>query len=87
MWCRSQASEVGDACREVIDQLLEVNALYRIRAAQWRWACGRSTATAAWRPPARRPSRCGPGFDVLADGRAPHGSLVLPNTCELVQRF
>ncbi|MFE6849099.1 hypothetical protein [Streptomyces sp. NPDC057686] len=34
MWCRSQASEVGDACREVIDQLLEVNALYRLRAAQ-----------------------------------------------------
>ncbi|WP_310437542.1 IS21 family transposase [Streptomyces sp. 3330] len=34
IWCRSQASEVGDACREVIDQLLEVNALYRLRAAQ-----------------------------------------------------
>ncbi|WP_338498845.1 IS21 family transposase [Streptomyces sp. SJL17-4] len=34
MWCRCQASEIGDACREVIDQLLEVNALYRLRAAQ-----------------------------------------------------
>lgn len=34
IWCRSQASEVGDACREVIDQLLEINALYRLRAAQ-----------------------------------------------------
>ncbi|MFI0156060.1 IS21 family transposase [Streptomyces lydicus] len=34
MWCRTQASQVGDACREVIDQLLEVNALYRLRAAQ-----------------------------------------------------
>ncbi|WP_406436867.1 hypothetical protein OHB00_22295 [Streptomyces sp. NBC_00631] len=34
IWCRSQASEVGDACREVIDQLLEVNALYRLRVAQ-----------------------------------------------------
>ncbi|MGW8501557.1 IS21 family transposase [Streptomyces sp. CLCI03] len=34
IWCRTQASEVGDACREVIDQLLEVNALYRLRAAQ-----------------------------------------------------
>ncbi|MFC9932272.1 hypothetical protein [Streptomyces sp. NPDC127190] len=34
IWCRSQSSEVGDACREVIDQLLEVNALYRLRAAQ-----------------------------------------------------
>ncbi|MEV6383074.1 IS21 family transposase [Streptomyces sp. NPDC051773] len=34
VWCRTQASEVGDACREVIDQLLEVNALYRLRAAQ-----------------------------------------------------
>ncbi|MFJ2954635.1 IS21 family transposase [Streptomyces sp. NPDC087270] len=34
IWCRSQSSEVGDACREVIDQLLEVAALYRLRAAQ-----------------------------------------------------
>ncbi|MEV6212350.1 hypothetical protein [Kitasatospora sp. NPDC051914] len=34
IWCRTQASEVGDACREVVDQLLEVNALYRLRAAQ-----------------------------------------------------
>lgn len=34
VWCRSQASEVGDACREVVDQLLEVNVLYRLRAAQ-----------------------------------------------------
>lgn len=34
IWCRGQSSEVGDACREVIDQLLEVNALYRLRAAQ-----------------------------------------------------
>ncbi|WP_237305167.1 hypothetical protein [Streptomyces qaidamensis] len=32
--CRGQTSQVGDACREVIDQLLEVNALYRLRAAQ-----------------------------------------------------
>lgn len=34
VWCRTQASEIGDACREVIDQLLEGNALYRLRAAQ-----------------------------------------------------
>ncbi|MFB7089155.1 hypothetical protein [Streptomyces sp. NPDC056296] len=34
IWCRGQASQVGDACRQVIDQLLEVNALYRLRAAQ-----------------------------------------------------
>lgn len=34
MWCRTQASQVGDACREVIDQMLEINALYRLRAAQ-----------------------------------------------------
>ncbi|MHB9856763.1 Mu transposase domain-containing protein [Streptomyces sp. YIM S03343] len=25
VWCRSQASETGGACREVVDQLLEVN--------------------------------------------------------------
>lgn len=34
IWCLGQASQVGDAFREVIDQLLEVNALYRLRAAQ-----------------------------------------------------
>ncbi|WP_030247291.1 hypothetical protein [Streptomyces sp. NRRL S-350] len=34
IWCRTQASEVGDGCQEVINQLLEVNALYRLRAAQ-----------------------------------------------------
>ncbi|MEU9305724.1 hypothetical protein [Streptomyces sp. NPDC048269] len=34
IWCRTQASEIGDACRTVVDQLLEVNALYRLRAAQ-----------------------------------------------------
>ncbi|MDF3294271.1 hypothetical protein P3G67_34735 [Streptomyces sp. RB6PN23] len=34
IWCRGQASQVGDACRDVIEQLLEVNALYRLRAAQ-----------------------------------------------------
>ncbi|WP_274565026.1 hypothetical protein [Streptomyces spiramyceticus] len=34
VWCRSQASEIGDACREVVEQLLEVNVLYRLRAAQ-----------------------------------------------------
>ncbi|MDJ0466860.1 IS21 family transposase, partial [Streptomyces sp. H27-C3] len=33
-WCRTQSGQVGAACREVIDQLLEVNALYRLRAAQ-----------------------------------------------------
>ncbi|WP_129593407.1 hypothetical protein [Streptomyces sp. C] len=30
---------------------------------------------------------CGPGFDVLVADRAPRDSLVLPNTCEFVQRF
>lgn len=34
VWCRSQASEIVDACCEVVDQLLEVNVLYRLRAAQ-----------------------------------------------------
>ncbi|MFJ9908262.1 Mu transposase domain-containing protein [Streptomyces sp. NPDC101152] len=33
-WCRTQSTQVGAACREVIDQLLEINALYRLRAAQ-----------------------------------------------------
>lgn len=33
-WCREQATEIGSACRQVIDELLEVNALFRLRAAQ-----------------------------------------------------
>jgi Mu transposase, C-terminal domain len=33
-WCRTRASEVGPACRQVVDGLLEVNALFRLRAAQ-----------------------------------------------------
>ncbi len=33
-WCRTQSAQVGPTCRGVIDQLLEVNALYRLRAAQ-----------------------------------------------------
>ncbi|MFE4520490.1 IS21 family transposase, partial [Kitasatospora sp. NPDC056783] len=34
IWCRTQAAEVGEACGMVIGQLLEVNAIYRLRAAQ-----------------------------------------------------
>jgi transposase len=33
-WCRRQAAEVGPACTEVIDVLMELNALYRLRSAQ-----------------------------------------------------
>jgi hypothetical protein len=33
-WCRHAAEEVGPACCEVIATLLEVNALFRLRAAQ-----------------------------------------------------
>jgi hypothetical protein len=33
-WCRSRAGEIGPACRQVIDELLQVNALFRLRAAQ-----------------------------------------------------
>lgn len=33
-WCRTKATEVGPACVEVIAGLLEVNALFRLRAAQ-----------------------------------------------------
>jgi len=33
-WCRERASEIGTACRQVVDELLEVNALFRLRAAQ-----------------------------------------------------
>jgi transposase len=34
IWCRHAAEEVGPACSEVIATLLEVNALFRLRAAQ-----------------------------------------------------
>lgn len=33
-WCRHQAGEIGPATTGVIDELLEVNALFRLRAAQ-----------------------------------------------------
>jgi hypothetical protein len=33
-WCRRRAGEIGPACTQVIDALLEVNALFRLRAAQ-----------------------------------------------------
>ncbi|BCB83702.1 hypothetical protein Psuf_066340 [Phytohabitans suffuscus] len=33
-WCRTRATEIGLACAQVIDGLLEVNALFRLRAAQ-----------------------------------------------------
>jgi hypothetical protein len=33
-WCRERAAEIGEACRQVVDELLEVNALFRLRAAQ-----------------------------------------------------
>src|SRR5665647_3584514 len=33
-WCRHVAEQVGPACTDVIANLLEVNALFRLRAAQ-----------------------------------------------------
>jgi transposase len=33
-WCRGRAAEIGSACVELIAGLLEVNALFRLRAAQ-----------------------------------------------------
>jgi hypothetical protein len=33
-WCRTRATEIGTACVQVIAGLLEVNALFRLRAAQ-----------------------------------------------------
>ncbi len=57
-WCRQVAEQVGPACCEVIEALLEVNALFRLRAAQGSWACGTNTPRPAWRPraPRRSPS-------------------------------
>jgi hypothetical protein len=33
-WCRRQAADIGPACVALIGELLEVNALFRLRAAQ-----------------------------------------------------
>jgi hypothetical protein len=33
-WCRRRAGEIGPACAELIEELLAVNALFRLRAAQ-----------------------------------------------------
>jgi hypothetical protein len=34
VWCRTRAGQIGPACAELVDGLLEVNALFRLRAAQ-----------------------------------------------------
>src|SRR5947199_6128651 len=33
-WCRTQAAEIGPACSQLIGELLAINALFRLRAAQ-----------------------------------------------------
>jgi transposase len=33
-WCRTRAEQVGPACAQLVDALLEVNALFRLRSAQ-----------------------------------------------------
>jgi hypothetical protein len=33
-WCRTRAAQIGPACVQVIAELLEINALFRLRAAQ-----------------------------------------------------
>ena len=33
-WCRTRAEQVGPACRHLVDELLTVNALFRLRSAQ-----------------------------------------------------
>ena len=33
-WCRTRAAEIGPACAELIAELLQINALFRLRAAQ-----------------------------------------------------
>ncbi len=34
VWCRAKAAEIGPACAEVVGELLSVNVLHRLRAAQ-----------------------------------------------------
>jgi transposase len=34
VWCRQRAGEIGESCASVITELLQVNALFRLRAAQ-----------------------------------------------------
>lgn len=34
VWCRTKATEIGPACEQLIGELLAVNALFRLRAAQ-----------------------------------------------------
>ncbi|MGW2825913.1 hypothetical protein ACWC24_33640 [Streptomyces sp. NPDC001443] len=93
--CRGQASQAGDACREVIDQLLEANALQRLRAAQGVLGCGGSTTTPVWKPSTTGPAaqceqyRCQVQFSTTTYcARAPMGSEAdavgrpTPNACQ-----
>jgi transposase len=52
-WCRTRAAEIGPSCTTVIADLMEVNALYRLRAAQG------ILALADRHTPARLEAACG----------------------------
>jgi Mu transposase-like protein len=49
-WCRTQAAEIGPSCAGLIASLLEVNALFRLRAAQGDIAflLGQGRSTPLW---------------------------------------
>lgn len=57
-WCRTRAGEIGQACTEVIDGLLAVNALFRLRAAQG------VLRLADKYPPARLEAACAKAIDA-----------------------
>ena len=57
-WCRTRAAEIGSSCRQVIDDLLQVNALFRLRAAQG------VLGLAGKHSPARLEAACGKAIAV-----------------------
>ena len=89
----SQAAAIGPACEQVIAELLEVNALYRLRAAQGVIGLADKHGPAGSKRPARRRSRSvtrptapsrassppAPKRDQPPGGRP--GTAVLPRSC------
>jgi hypothetical protein len=57
VWCRKRAAEIGPSAAELVDALMEVNALYRLRSAQ---AGPQRTRTGCLAPACRDPGAITP---------------------------
>ncbi|MET8846085.1 hypothetical protein [Amycolatopsis sp. NPDC004625] len=86
-WCRTQAAELGEHVAAVVEDLLQVNAIFRLRAAQkiialadtydpvrLDRACGMAIATDAAHPGLGQPGRGSSDSEVSARSSMPRSS-------------